>query len=264
MTQSTRSRQFADLRQPEIASRLSAASVLVQPVGAIEQHGAHLPLSTDLIIAQATAQAAVDAYGEAHDLWILPPLAYSKSNEHAWAPGTIWLSAQTLLAVLDDLGRSLATTPARKLAFVNGHGGNSSLLDVACRDLRQRYDLQTFLLHPSVPPDQGGVSDPDEQGYGIHGGLFETSVVLHLRPELVGMELAAPHVPAKLKGYGRIGFGRAGRIGWLANDFGPSGVIGDPTRATAAQGASLFAAMVQGIGESLGEVARFSFESVRE
>jgi len=264
MTQPDRSRQFADLRQPEIAGRLSATSVLVQPVGAVEQHGPHLPLSTDLLIAQATAQAAVDAYGEAHDLWILPPLAYSKSNEHAWAPGTIWLSAQTLLAVLDDLGRSVASTPVRKLAFVNGHGGNSSLLDVTCRDLRLRYDLQTFLLHPSVPPDQGGVSDAGEHGYGIHGGLFETSVVLHLRPELVEMGLAVPHVPVKLKEYARIGFGRAGRIGWLANDFGPSGVIGDPTRATADLGASLFASMVQGLGEALGEVARFSFEAIRE
>lgn len=264
MTAPARSRQFAELRQPEISARLSATSVLVQPVGAIEQHGQHLPLSTDLLIAQAAAQAAVEAYGEAHDLWILPPLAYSKSNEHAWAPGTIWLSAQTLLSVLDDLGRSLAATPARKLAFVNGHGGNSSLLDVACRDLRLRHDLQTFLLHPSVPPDQGGASNGDEHGYGIHGGLFETSVVLHLRPELVEMELAAPHVPLRLKEYARIGFGRAGRIGWLANDFGPSGVIGDPTRATASLGASLFAAMVQGLGEALGEVARFSFEAVRE
>ena len=264
MTQMDRSRQFADLRQPEVARRLSATSVLVQPVGAIEQHGPHLPLSTDLLIAQAAAHAAVDAYGEAHDLWILPTLAYSKSNEHAWAPGTIWLSAQTLLAVLDDLGRSVAATPVRKLAFVNGHGGNSSLLDVACRDLRQRYDLQTFLLHPSIPPDQGGTSDAGEHGYGIHGGLFETSVVLHLRPELVAMDMAAPHVPVKLAEYARIGFGRAGRIGWLASDFGPSGVIGDPTRATADLGASLFAAMVQGLGEALGEVARFSFESIGE
>ncbi len=99
--------------------------------------------------------------GDDLDLWLLPPLAYTKSNEHAWSAGTVWLSASTLLAVLDDIGRSVATLPAKRLVFLNGHGGNSSLLNVACRELRLKHGLMTFLAHPFVPPDQGGRAETD-------------------------------------------------------------------------------------------------------
>ena len=91
-------RRLADPRAPQVASRLHAGSVLIQPVGAVEQHGPHPPLSTDLLIASDIAELVVAEHGDELDLWLLPPLAYSKSNEHHWAPGTIWLGAQTLLA----------------------------------------------------------------------------------------------------------------------------------------------------------------------
>ena len=100
----------------------------MQPLGAIEQHGPHLPFNTDLLIAERVAEQAVEQVGDALDVWLLPSLAYTKSNEHAWSAGTIWLSADTMLTVLDDIGRCVATTPARKLVFFNGHGGNSALV----------------------------------------------------------------------------------------------------------------------------------------
>ena len=140
-------RYLAELKLSEI-ERITESSILIQPVGAIEQHGAHLPFNTDLVVPSRTAEELVDRFGEELDLWLLPPLAYTKSNEHAWAPGTVWLSAQTLLGVLDDLGRSISKLPARKLVFLNGHGGNSALLNVACRDIRVAHGLQTFLMHP--------------------------------------------------------------------------------------------------------------------
>src|SRR5687768_11651305 len=115
------SRRFADLRAPDVAQHLTARSIVVQPLGAIEQHGPHLPLNTDELVATAVAEATVEEYGDEVDAWLLPTLAYTKSNEHAWSPGTIWLSAQTMLAVLDDIGRSIATTPAKRLVFLNGH-----------------------------------------------------------------------------------------------------------------------------------------------
>jgi len=252
------SRHFAELRAPEVDDLLNAHSLLVQPVGAVEQHGPHLPLNCDLLIAQAVAEATVKARGEELDLWLLPPLAYSKSNEHAWAAGTMWLSAQTLLAVLDDIGRSAATTPSRRLAFVNGHGGNSALLQVACRDIRIAHDLRTFLLHPGVPPDQGGASPAGELGMGVHGGTDETSLMLHLRPDLVEMDYAERNVPEHLAENRFVRFGGPVSFGWTAADFGPSGIIGDPTAATAERGEALFDGMVTALGDALAEVVAFA------
>ena len=89
---------------------------------------------------------------------------------------------RTLLAVLDDIGRCVAMTPAQRLVFLNGHGGNSALLDVANRELRLNHGLMTFLTHPGMPADQGGASPADELGMGVHGGTDETSMMLHLAP----------------------------------------------------------------------------------
>jgi creatinine amidohydrolase len=250
-------RRFADLSGPQVHQRITQRSIFVQPLGAVEQHGPHLPMSTDLIIATATADAAVDEAGDDLDLWLLPPLAYTKSNEHAWASGTIWLSASTMLAVLDDLGRCLAGTPARKVVFLNGHGGNSALVAVANREVRLAHGLMTFLMHPFVPADQGGASAAEELGMGIHGGSDETSVMLYLRPELVDMSLARRSVPEALTSFDKVRFGGSVPFGWLSNDFGPDGVIGDPTLADATLGERLFRTGVRSIVEALMEVDRF-------
>jgi creatinine amidohydrolase len=252
-------RSLDGLRAPELAVRLSERSILVLPVGATEQHGPHLPYSTDTVIAEAVARATVGEAGEALDAWLLPTLAYTKSNEHAWSSGTFWLSARTLLSVLEDIGRCAAETPARRLVFMNGHGGNSSLLNVACRELRLQFGLQTFLAHPGVPPDQGGQSPAEELGMGIHGGTDETSLMLHLRPERVEMSLATRNVPEWMAANRQVRFGGRVGFGWLSNDFGPSGHIGDPTGATADRGKALFEGAVRAFGEALGEVAQFDF-----
>ena len=252
-------RRFADLRAPQLAEKITGRSIMVQPLGAIEQHGPHLPYNTDLLIAERVAAEAVERIGEQLDVWLLPPLAYTKSNEHAWSAGTIWLSATTLLAVLDDIGRCVATTPARKLVFFNGHGGNSALLGVANREVRLAHGLQTFLAHPGVPPDQGGVSAEGEHGMGIHGGTDETSLMLHLAPDLVDMSLATRNVPERLADNRYVRFGGKVGFGWLSNDFGPDGHIGDPTAASAERGAALFEAAVTAFAEALAEIAAFEF-----
>ncbi len=251
------SRQLADLRAPQIEELITPDSIFVQPLGAIEQHGPHLPFNTDLLIADRVATEAVRRVGADLDVWLLPPLAYTKSNEHAWSAGTIWLSATTLLAVLDDIGRCVATTPARKLVFFNGHGGNSALVGVANREIRLAHGLMTFLAHPGVPPDQGGSSPADELGMGIHGGTDETSIMLHLVPELVDMATATRNVPESLADNRYVRFGGAVGFGWLSNDFGPDGHIGDPTAASAERGAMLFDAAVDAFCEALAEVSRF-------
>jgi creatinine amidohydrolase len=186
-------------------------------------------------------------------------LQFTKSNEHAWSAGTVWLSATTLLAVLDDIGRCVATTPAKRLVFFNGHGGNSALLGVVNREVRLKHGLMTFLTHPGMPVDQGGTSPASELGMGVHGGTDETSMMLHLAPELCDMSTAVRRVPEKLAGNTYVRFGGRVSFGWLSNDFHPDGIIGDPTAASAERGAELFAGSVSSFCAALREISTFDF-----
>ncbi len=261
MTEHTtiRVRHLADLSGPDVERLLTENSIIVQPLGAVEQHGPHLPLNTDLLVAQLVAEAAVARVGDEVDAWVLPPLAYTKSNEHAWSAGTIWLSASTLLAVLDDLGRCIAKTPAKRLVFLNGHGGNSALVGAANRELRLKYGLMTFLAHPGMPADQGGTSAEGELGMGVHGGTDETSIMLHLAPHLCDMSTAERRIPASLADNAYVKFGGRVSFGWLSNDFFPDGYIGDPTTATAERGKQLFDGSVTSFCEALREISTFNF-----
>ena len=117
----------------------------------------------------------------------------------------------------------------------------------------------TFLAHPGMPADQGGKSPAGELGMGIHGGTDETSVVLHLAPELVRMDLAERRVPEKLADNKYVRFGGRVSFGWLSNDFNDDGYIGDPTPANAELGKQLFEGNVQAFCEGLREVATFDF-----
>ena len=253
------SRLLGDLSALQLSAELSKDSIIVLPLGAIEQHGPHLPLNTDFVVADAVSRAAVENFGAETNAWLLPTLPFTKSNEHAWAAGTMWLSATTMMAVIDDIGRCVASTPAKKIMFINGHGGNSALMAMMNRELRLKYGLQTFLAHPHMPADQGGSSAASELGMGVHGGVDETSVMLHLRPDLVDMSLAVRRVPEGLAKNEQVKFGGRVAFGWLSNDFFPEGHIGDPTGASAELGASMFTSAVESLGIAMKEISRFDF-----
>lgn len=251
------SRRLADLSGPMFAATMGDDSIVVLPTGAVEHHGPHLPLSTDLVMAAELAARVVDAAAEVGvDAWLLPPLGYTKSDEHAWAPGTVWLSADTLMAVLRDIGASLAASGVRTLVFYNGHGGNTALLNVALRELRRLYGLRTFLIGVAVPSGNGA-EGPDERGFGIHGGWGETSLLMHLRPDLADPSAFARAVPDQIADFERIGFaGKPVQFGWLSSDF-EGGVIGDPTGATEAAGARIADGLVADGVAALEEVSRW-------
>jgi len=255
------SRLLAELSGPATARVLGPDSVLVVPTGAMEHHGPHLPLITDALIAESVATAAVaEAASAGLDVWQLPTLTYAKSDEHSWASGTMWVSYETLMATLVDIGRSVATTPARRLVFINGHGGNTALLGVALREIRRRFGLLTFSMPSGVQiAGAGGENEPDEHGLGIHAGYGETSLVMHLRPDLVDMSVARRNVPEHIAGLSHLGFnGTTAQFGWLSDDFGPDGVIGDPTGADAQAGKVLFEASVARAVDVLTEIATFT------
>jgi creatinine amidohydrolase len=254
-------RLLAELSGPAAAARLTADSIVVVPTGAIEHHGPHLPLVTDHLIAEAIGSAAVDAAAAAGlDVWRLPTLAYTKSDEHSWAPGTVWLDWDTMYRTCLEIGRAVAAMGAGTIVFANGHGGNTALLQVVLREIRRQYGLRTFsmpTLSIAAPPPSG--EGRDEHGLGVHGGAAETSLVMHLRPDLVDLTLAERWVPEHLGEFELIGFNaRPVSVGWLSNDFGTPGVLGDPTQATPAYGSVLYDGSVAQAVASIQEISRFS------
>lgn len=256
--------RLEQLSGPAAAQALGADATVLVPIGAIEQHGPHLPLSVDWVIADEVANAVIDRIGDELPVWLVPTLPFSKSNEHAWSAGTVWLSQQTMMQMLGDIGRCVAASGARRIVFLNGHGGNSTLLNVACRELRLEHGLLTFVVHPFVPPAYAppdpDAADSPELGMGIHGGLDETSVMLYLRPDQVDMTKAVRNVPEWMIDRAHVKFGGSVQFGWLSNDFGPDGHIGDPTGATADLGRRLYEQSVTFIIDQLRDIVDFDFE----
>jgi creatinine amidohydrolase/Fe(II)-dependent formamide hydrolase-like protein len=182
------SRLIGELTFPEISKALGETSILCLPIGSIEQHGPHLPLNTDVVLAEAFSRLIVSRWGESLDLWQLPTLSISLAREHEWAPGTMSLSIAAMTALIRDIGREIARgLPARNLAVINGHGGNRGILEALAHDLRADFGLNVCILHPAaLAQDDAGAAIPE-----IHGGKSETSMMLALAPHLVRRDLIA-------------------------------------------------------------------------
>src|ERR1039458_7285209 len=166
------SRLIGELTFPEVSKLLSESSILCLPIGSIEQHGPHLPLNTDVVLAEEFTRRIISRWGEALDLWQLPTLAISLAREHEWAPGTMSLSIQGMTAFMRDLGREIARAlPAHNLVVINGHGGNKGILEALAQDLRADFDLNVCILHPAALVEvNANVAIPEVNGGGKEGG----------------------------------------------------------------------------------------------
>jgi creatinine amidohydrolase len=257
--------KLAHLTTVEIDAIDRSRAVIVQPIGAIEQHGPHLPVITDALTAEMISDRAVSSLPSDSNVWQLPTIFYGKSTEHLGRAGTIAMSATTLMAVCMDLGASLAASGFRKLVFVNGHGGQPSLLDVVARDIRAASGLEVFPLMPGRFPLPEGVPQVDPH-YGIHAGQIETSIVQALRPDLVHMDRAVRDGEALGSLYERarhLTLEGAVPTAWLIDDLSRSGVLGDPTAASPELGEAVVAAQTRMLAEALLEIREFSFPPLR-
>jgi len=236
-------RSIGELTFPEISRTLKETSILCLPIGAIEQHGAHLPLNTDVVVAEELTRALIARWGGEFDLWQLPTLSIGLSREHDWAPGTLSLSVQTFAALLMDMGRALKRAlPARNLVIVNGHGGIRGILENLLHELRGDLALNACVIHPfDLAGAPSSVAVPD-----VHGGAGETSLMLALAPDLVDMSRAEASPDVKYEVTGPLKPSDPS-----SPNYSRSGSYGDPTLATAAKGEILIAAMVEDLAEQV-------------
>ena len=252
-------RNFAYLSWKQVDALSREDTLLVLPTAAIEQHGHHLPLATDTLINNYMLGRALALLADEMAVYALPPVCYGKSNEHIGFPGTLSVSAATFMAVIRDLGASIAASGFKKLALFNTHGGNAALVDVMARDLRAEFGLRTFTLFGSAGALFEGLN-PQERAYGFHAGELETALLLSGTPELVHAdEYTANYIadianPQVLKPE----FSGA-NFAWLTRDIAESGVMGDPNPATAENGDKWIAEAAVKVAEAL--TAMYHYEN---
>ncbi|NEO34548.1 MAG: creatininase family protein, partial [Symploca sp. SIO3C6] len=190
----------------------------------------------------------------------LPPLYYGKSNEHWHFPGTITLTATTLMAMLMEVGASVYRAGFRKLVFLNGHGGQPQLLEIVARDLHQQYgDFCVFPLFVwAVPNTVSTLLSEKEQELGIHAGDAETSLLLSLLPDQVRMDKAIVEYPNNLPDETSV-LSMEGNLpfAWMTRDLSKSGVLGDPTVATKEKGDRILTSLAQGWAKTIRDIYRF-------
>ena len=248
----TRRFDWADFRAPEYAAIDPMRTIAILPTAAIEQHGPHLPVGTDTLIAEGMlARLRADCPDDL-DIRILPVQAVGKSNEHLWARGTLTLTAATALAAWTEIGLSVARAGVRKIVIVNSHGGNLDLCSILSRELRVRAGMLAVKTQWSafgLPP---GMYSERESTFGIHGGDMETSVMLAFRPDTVDMALAADfRSTAEGAAISPIG---PTSYGWVSSDLNSAGVVGDAFAGTADKGRATAKHMVAGFIDLLRKV----------
>jgi creatinine amidohydrolase len=249
---------WADLNHTAFRDSALADAVAIVPVGAIEQHGPHLPLSTDAVLAEEMAREIASRVVDARVL-VLPAVAYGKSDEHLGYQGTVSLDAETLIAILNQIGRSIARAGVRRVVFLNAHGGNVPVLQIVIRRLRVELGLFCVAAGWVSMGFPEGVVSPREAQEGIHGGLVETAAMLHFRPDLVDMSKARHFVPASAE------VARSNEVlrlmgpvsaGWSIEDLHADGAAGDASAATPEIGARIVEHAAIRYARLIEEVAR--------
>lgn len=208
-------------------------AVAVIPIGAVEQHGPHLPVGTDYLAAEDITAMAVKKVKTDAPVLVLPTISYALSIEHIHVPGTLTLMPQTLIHVLTDIGDSLLRLGVQKLVFVNGHGGNDSAIQIAGRLLNGK-GLKVYMVNGGAIRDALGAKE-----YHIHADMIETSVMMATHPEMVVKEEITRRLSDSIDKWHQSADHRGDLIScWYIEDIAVDGVVGDPILASGEFGES--------------------------
>jgi creatinine amidohydrolase/Fe(II)-dependent formamide hydrolase-like protein/7-cyano-7-deazaguanine synthase in queuosine biosynthesis len=253
--------RLGPLTWPEAEKRFKDMDVALLPVGAIEQHGPHLPLDTDAWDAERICDDVAAACSHPRPI-VLPLISYGVSYHHDDFPGTLSISPDTLSRMVYEIGIAAARSGITKLLIINGHGGNSAALHFAAQMINRDTGIFTAV-------DTGESSDTDidkltETPNDVHAGEVETSTTLALRPELVRMDLAKAAIPRFSSHY--LDFTSKRSVGWYAHTkkISESGVLGDPTLATAEKGRQMWRIMVENLVEFVEDLRGMSLDEIHQ
>ena len=248
---------------PEIQRFIERVPFAILPVGSTEQHGPHLPMATDTATIDGLVRASLPYLPDDLPVLFLPTVAYGKSNEHSGYPGTLTVSANTLISLWKDIGACVAKAGVRKLVLYNSHGGQMSVMDIVARDLREEHDMMVVAANWYTLGLPEGLFTAHEGKHGIHAGDLESSVMLHLTPDYVRRDQfrnfsSLTEQMAEENKF--LSITPSGKLGWQMHDINPAGAAGDATRATAEKGAAVLDHVGRRFVELLHEIDRFPIE----
>jgi creatinine amidohydrolase/Fe(II)-dependent formamide hydrolase-like protein len=252
---------LGELTWPLAQERLRTTDTALLPVGAIEQHGAHLPLDTDTWDATYLADEVARRCSDPKPL-VLPAIAYGVSYHHEEFPGTLSISPETLSRMVYEIGMSAARHGVIKLIIINGHGGNGPTLQYAAQMINR--DAHIFTCVDSGETSDADIADITETPNDVHAGEVETSTALATRPELVDMSLAKKAVPRFSSRY--LDFSSRLRIEWYAHTgkLSKSGVLGDPTKASREKGERYWELMIGHLVNFVERIKGMSLAEIHE
>lgn len=259
---STPLRFWADLSTRELARIDKDRAIAVLPVAATEQHGPHLPLSVDTDLANGVVAATLPHLPADLPALFLPTQAVGLSPEHQAYPGTLTLSAHTVISLWTEIGESVARAGVRKLVLLNSHGGQVGVMDIVARDLRARLGMLVYSVNWFNLPlgaEVEGQFTAEEHRFGIHAGQIETAMMLALRPERVAMAQAQHFASAsqrRAQHFPILGNGKSAKLGWQMQDYNPAGAVGNAAAATAQQGRAVLDAAGRALAAVLAEIDR--------
>ena len=253
-------RDWTEIHWPDISGAGPARWIAVLPLAATEQHGPHLPVGTDVMIAQAYLARVRELLDAAIPATFLPLQPVGISTEHVDYPGTLTLPTEVALRSWMALGTSVARAGVKKLVMVTSHGGNSAAMSLVAQDLRARHGLLVVSTGWARFGAPEGLFTAEELRHGIHGGAVETSIMLARYPEQVRNEAIANFRPASMameQDYRRLAAHRPTPFAWQAQDLHPSGAAGDAAQASAEKGHQLLDYGAAAFCELLADVDRF-------
>ena len=262
---STRKIWWTDFTAADFSNIDPMKTIAILPTAAIEQHGPHLPVGTDTIINQGHLDLLVKKLPVDLDVRILPVQAIGKSNEHIWQVGTVTNLAQDLISSWTQIGLEVARSGIRKIVFVNSHGGNVAINEIVARELRVKAGMLAVKTGWSGLGPKAPYSDIENR-FGIHGGDYETSVLLYFRPETVDMSKAEDFASVAQRDEQAYKYLRptgSHSYAWIASDINPAGVAGEASKATAEKGRISAEGSVEAFIELLREVERYDLPGHR-
>ena len=247
------------MRRDELMEQVEAGAVAVVPTGSLEQHGPHLPVGTDSLLAEAVVREGVDvAAGTGTPAVAFPALWTGFSPHHVPLGATVSLSKETLVALLDDVCSSLLVIGFETVLLVNGHGGNRPAVSLVAGDVgtRQHEADVAEIDYNTLARERFEELRSGESGSAYHAGEFETSLMLHLHGEHVAAAAATDDPATPATDYSSRDMFSGGQLGMRRTyDFlTEDGVRGEPTSGTAAVGAALFEAATEGLADVIAAV----------